>query len=388
MSPCCDLCGKMFTRPNHLARHRNTAACTRLRLQTRRRPAAAEDEVTSSSARRPAGAKKVRKPAAAPRGLAGSGNMRRKIGFGVGSLIQRLKQNVVLARSTASFGIVNFVPYDSAYTAKDIAAIAAVFKKQRRWSSQKNRPRLLAGTLAAMHFFTVKGAAAVTLPAIPWTRVYEQTLRDNLWRSREEPLYNTGNMYTKSLSFRGMDPVAQMAKIGAVVDVVKECCRVAAYAIEQIRARKNNPALADRSDLFYNDIAHFGMPAGSYGQNLAKCVWTYGLRLGGEVEGIFPDEPKNSTLLSSQQGTCKGIAQLTGDASEVLVKEKELQRLRIDLIAKEVKAKWSKVGPRVADPYGKKTSADRSRALAHQLCEWAKADFAIDVDAPKTMAAA
>jgi hypothetical protein len=314
--------------------------------------------------------------------------MRRKIGFGVGPLIQRLKQNVVLARSTASFGVVNFVPYDSAFTAKDIAAIAAVFKKQRSWSSQKNRPRLLAGTLAAMHFFTVKGASIVALPSIPWTHAYEKTLRGNLWMSREEQLYNSGNMYSKSLSFRGLDRVNQMVKIDAVVDVIKECCRVAGYAIEQIRARKNNPALADRSDLFYDDIAHFGMPAGSYGQNLAKCIWTYGLRLGGEVEGIFPDEPKNSTLLSSQQGTCKGIAQLTGDEIGVLVKEKELQRLRIDLISKEVQAKWSKFGPRVADPYGKKTVADRSRALAHQLCEWAKAEFAIDVVAPKTMAAA
>ena len=129
------------------------------------------------------------------------------------------------------------------------------------------------------------------------------------------------------------------------------------------------------------------MPQGSYGQNLAKCVWTYGLRIGGE-EGIFPEEPKCTVLLSSQQGTCKGISALTDDAVEELVQLKSLQRLRLDLIAKEVKAQWAKIGPRVADPYRKKTLADRSRALAHQLCEWAKADFAIDVEAPLTMTSA
>jgi hypothetical protein len=371
----CDLCGFGVQRPNHLAKHRGSASCARKvveRATTMKRPTAGKVIKLRTSLRRPGAV--LKRPECA-RGLAGCGNMRRKIGLRLGPFLERLKQNVLLSQIVGPRRIVEFVPYDPACTAKDIAKLALVIKRHPGWGARRNRPGLVAVTLATMHFFTVKGAEVLHFPDVPWTPSYEKTLRGNLWEMRHEQLFNTGVTHMSCRSFKNLGERERLDKIDMVVESVRLCVDRAEVAIAQAKARARvGGAGGAKADIFYEDVAHVGMPQGSYGQNLAKCLWSYGLRQNSD-DGLFPDEVKFGALLSAQTGTCKGISHLTDDAVTALVESKQLQRLRLDLVAKEVKKQWGKKGVRVADPLRGKTMTQRSRALAHQLCEWAKASM-------------
>ena len=95
---------------------------------------------------------------------------------------------------------------------------------------------------------------------------------------------------------------------------------------------------------------------------------------------------------ASSGGTARGIHKLTGDAVDTLLRYTNLQRLRVHQIAAAVGQDWSRLrttsGKKIADPYGSPSLAmAREDAVAHQLCEWAKADFSTTIKQSKTIAA-
>ena len=167
---------------------------------------------------------------------------------------------------------------------------------------------------------------------------------------------------------------------------------------------------------FYGQVAAPGFPEHGYGQNLAFCIWRFGMlpkarvssstltapargkKRGRDSESgrfaakvveieIYPLEP-GCGLTACQSGTMKGIVKLTEDSSDDLRRSPAFQRLRVNQIAAVVSAIWTDVKPSVRDPYKREAlHLRREEAITHQLCEWSKAGFGTKVHFPRTIKA-
>ena len=182
--------------------------------------------------------------------------------------------------------------------------------------------------------------------------------------------------------------VAATGIVGAVQGIAKAA--MTASALEQ---------KAGKDDAFATAFTAAYMPAYSYTQNLAGCIWKYG-----GLEALLPSgdgapaagpklvrpfclPPRCFNFYQLQGGCASAIAHLTDDATELLRKHKELQRYRLCVIGQTVAEEWSAHGGRVADPYGGRVddAIGREGALAHQLCEWAKDGYSEEISTPETI---
>ena len=390
----CDLCGAEVG--THISRHVGTERCLRNRISAQ--------SIT----------------------LLDQKNFSRELGRRVVStgFVQFLKNNVI---HCSEYGLTErcmrkteCVPYDDGYTAADIANIADVINGFalkagiviRSTLRDNDAGRVLAAVNSvAGIFFTCAGAEAVRLPAIPWTDAYEKGLYKRLMAAYDQgvSLFNPGIVWTNSFQMLELNVREARTKAEEICAYVKGITAVVHDLCGELVSNSTPHS-------FYGQVAAPGFPEHGYGQNLAFCIWRFGmlpkarassLTLTAPARGkkrirdsdtgcfaakvveieIYPLEP-GCGLTACQLGTVKGIVKLTDDSFDDLRRSPAFQRLRVNQIATVVSAVWTDVKPSVRDPYKREAShLRREEAITHQLCEWSKARFATKVHLSKTIQA-
>jgi hypothetical protein len=371
----CPYCKKaVFERVGHLQAHIGSARCLLNRVSAKRvmkKPVMKKPVVSTGggtpSVKRPAGVIKNR-------GVCAQGNTRRTIRARIGPFIRYLRKNVSLSKAAGPPGTaVPFVPLDNSYVAADIALLAAAVCKAV--PNPSHRFERLTAACTSAYFFTTAGTKLVGKPPKKWTMDHEENLRIKFiasWYAGEQ-LFNTAIQSHCSRSFLGL---ATEDLVDDAVDKILGVLRAIWYSCTVANICGSEGAA------FRKDIGCPGMPADGYTQNLAICIWRYGLR--GD-RNIFSTDLSGLFLFPHQhRGVFDALAALTGEKVESLEKSAALTRLLLNMVSLCVAEQWKKHGGVVARlPSPKGLSPDElkfafTEAVTHQLCEWHKAGMGED----------
>lgn len=276
------------------------------------------------------------------RGFSANGNLMRAIRCRAPAFVKYLKDNrAQLVGAPQETDIVPFAD-DKGRKPADIASTGRALHGVARAS----KPRGMAACSCAALGWTVKFARITRVPPAKWSKEYAAKVETGLLRAwaNGEQVVNLGVQSCTSKSAHRKETVAEArGKAREILAIMRRIVAAAPKAAEESSADKVLEKLSVK-----------GFPHEGYTQECAYHL----MRAFGLIN--------TPSILPTARGTAKGLAELTGESVDELVKNKALVTLRLDTLATVVKEEWASHGPRMKRPLFE--PAD----LVAQLCEWIK----------------
>jgi len=251
--------------------------------------------------------------------------------------ISYLKDNIARQELCQPDDLLCFAPFASeTLVGADVKLMAEIITKGLDGTSvQEYKQRAMNACLAFAIGWTVAFAQLIGVPPLKWTLGYELRLKMVLWTTWcfRAQVFNTDIRACAAMSIRGA-PITQVHKRIQLV-------------LQRVRAVVEGEA---------------PFPPQGYLQSLA-------LALAESVGAASPEEVDKLPILPFASGTVAGIARLTKESEDFLMKNPALVQLRLRLIAEIIPIAWKKNKPKMKLP------PFRVAHVRTQLCQWKRDSF-------------
>jgi hypothetical protein len=360
----CDLCGHgPFTRPNHLLKHRGSNWCEYMQRKSGKGTVPRKTMKTVKALRRLWNVQRTLEKSAKPfilfvKDTAARQESVRKARVGG----KRVGARVGGSQKKRFLGAVNFVPFgDVGIMALDCDKVSAVVRASMVKAGGTRRvgtDRTVATAAAAAMLWTTSFARTIGIVPVPFTKRYAKTLAARLQRTRNKgvQVVNVAILGCCCRSFLKVPRSQVASKVNDIVESVRrlsDAARVGGWT-------KADVAKTGGLQVVQSALGGRGLRADSYNMKFIRPI----LERCGYTVGPDPDVLGDDHYHLAGNAL-EGLAELSGDALDVLQSNDNLAKQRMRLLCSVVRDKWSRVGgARVRMP------PHHQGDVQAQLCAW------------------